>query len=269
MNMWRETGPGGMMKELEKAGLSEALIYKQGASGGQTAASVPNAPQATFQRGSAAGNVWAAGVQAAVADSAIEANKAQANKANAEADSIRGVAGTTGEAQISSLTQGIEESKARQALTEIQTQIGKTEAYIKTASAEDAIDRIKYDTQNALNKARSSMVEANIDEATQATKIDTIKQENTKIYLEQELLKATTDKTEATTQNIKQATQQIIQQMVEYKGTGAREDLKVFNEGVKIKLDAILKAQGLEIYDQSVKNQLFGTAIGLMKMTPH
>ena len=57
--------------------------------------------------------------------------------------------------------------------------------------------------------------------------------------------------------------------MVEYKGTGAREDLKVFNEGVKIKLDAILKAQGLEIYDQSVKNQLFGTAIGLMKMTPH
>ena len=214
MNMWRETGPVGMMKELEKAGLSEALIYKQGASGGQTAASVPNAPQATFQRGSAAGNVWAAGVQAAVADSAIEANKAQANKANAEADSIRGVAGTTGEAQISSLTQGIEESKARQALTEIQTQIGKTEAYIKTASAEDAIDRIKYDTQNALNKARSSMVEANIDEATQATKIDTIKQENTKIYLEQELLKATTDKTEATTQNIKQATQQIIQLII-------------------------------------------------------
>ena len=113
------------------------------------------------------------------------------------------------------------------------------------------------------------MVEANVDEATQATKIDTIKQENTKIYLEQELLKATTDKTEATTKNIKQATQQIILQMVEYKGTGAREDLKVFNEGVKIKLDAILKAQGLEIYNEAVKNQLFQTAIGLMKMTPH
>ena len=123
------------------------------------------------------------------------------------------------------MTQGIEESKARQALTEIQTQIGKTEAYIKTASAEDAI--------------------------------------------EQGLLKATTAKTEATTQNIKQATQQIIQQMIEYKGTGAREDLKVYNEQTRIKLDAILKAQGLEIYDQSVKNQLFQTAISLIKMTPH
>ena len=90
-----------------------------------------------------------------------------------------------------------------------------------------------------------------------------------KIYLEQELLKATTDKTEATTQNIKQATQQIIQQMIENKGTGAREDLKVYNEQTRIKLDAILKAQGLDIYDQSVKNQLFQTAIGLIRMTPH
>ena len=211
----------------------------------------------------------AAGVQGAIADSAIAANKAQANKANAEADAIRGVAGTTGEAQINSLAQGIEESKARQALTEIQTQIGKTEAYIKEATAEDAIDRIKYDTQNAINKARSSMVEANIDEATQAVKIDTIKQENAKMYVEIELLKATTDKTEATTKQIKQATQQIIQQMIEDKGRGAREDMKAYNEAVRIKIDATLKAAGLDVYDDAVKNQVFQTALGIIKMTPN
>ena len=90
MNMWRETGPVGMMKEYEKAGLNPALMYKQGGGSGSTAASVPAAPQATFQRGSAAGNVWAAGVQGAIAESQIEVNKAQADALRADAEAKRG-----------------------------------------------------------------------------------------------------------------------------------------------------------------------------------
>ena len=76
-------------------------------------------------------------------------------------------------------------------------------------------------------------------------------------------------KTEATTKQIKQATQQIIQQMVEDKGRGAREDMKAYNEAARIKIDATLKAQGLDIYGDAVKNQVFQTALGIIKMTPH
>lgn len=109
MDLWKKTGPGGMMKELKEAGLSPGLMYGMGGAGGQTAA-------ASGGQVSGGANANKGGNEAAVMGMGMQMELMKAQKENIEADTAnkKAEAGYTGGAKTANTEQGTKTSKAEE-----------------------------------------------------------------------------------------------------------------------------------------------------------
>ena len=141
MEMWNETNYGAQMKHMKEAGLNPALMYGMKGGGGATTGS---------QGGGSAsgGNAQMSKVMALEGmqmQSQIDLTKAQTNKVKAEEDSIRGVEGTTGNAQIKKLLAEVTTEGQKAGLTLQQA--------IKTAEEIGALSR-----DNSIKDADLEMV---------------------------------------------------------------------------------------------------------------
>lgn len=144
---WKQTGPVGQMEQLNKAGLNPALIYGDASGGGGTTGNVQAGATGTA---SAPGYGDASAYTGMGIQLATQLKLLQAQKENIEANTQKTIAETPGEGQtqakiateIGSLTQGIQSDKAKQALTEVQTQISQIELQIKTETKEDVSQQI-------------------------------------------------------------------------------------------------------------------------------
>lgn len=139
---WDYTNAENQVEHYKNAGLNVGLMYGGGGAGGATtggasggSASGGSAPQTASMQGMA----MALGQQA----SQIELNKALANKANAEATKTGGVDTTKTTTEIANLEQGIQNQKASQKLTEMQTSLTGIEYDLKNATFDDSMKILK------------------------------------------------------------------------------------------------------------------------------
>ncbi len=100
LDTWNKTNYGAQMKHLKDAGLNAGLMYGQSGGGGSTTGSQSGGSAASGQAAAPQQGEIAKMMDVGLMKSQIELQQTQAEKNKAEADSIRGEAGTTGEAQI-------------------------------------------------------------------------------------------------------------------------------------------------------------------------
>lgn len=125
MKMWEATNYSAQREQLEKAGLNPGLLYGMGGGGGATT----NAAQGQGTGGSQA--PAGGGEQIAMMQQGMQMQLMQAQKANIEADTQNKLAdipnkqltGANIQASTASLTQGINNAKAQEALTKIETSL--------------------------------------------------------------------------------------------------------------------------------------------------
>lgn len=130
MQLWNDTNYAAQKEQMKKAGLSPGLMYGTSGGGATTASATPgnvSAPQ-TKEPTASLGMGLQMG-QAALMQAQIEAIKAQ--KANTDADTQNKLAenpnipkaGVKLDTEVAALTQGIQNAKAQEELTKIQSSI--------------------------------------------------------------------------------------------------------------------------------------------------
>lgn len=204
LKLWQETNYPAQVQELEKAGLNPALLYGSRGGGGAT----------TGTPSGGIGGAQAPSVSPAeTAQMAIMSQQAQAdiNLKNAEAENIR--AKTPQEAplmtaQTQSLTQGVQNMQAQQALTEMQTTAQSIQNKIQGTTDEDQIAQIRSAAQQIQAQAQQAVRNNYIDQNTMDAKIKIVQGQMIGIYLQNQLTKAETG---LTTEQIQQVTNGIAQ----------------------------------------------------------
>lgn len=204
-DLWQKTSYVGQKEQLEKAGLNPALLYGGGGGGGATTGS----PSGGISGGHApegGGEIMGLMMQNAqlqLMKAQTEATKAQANKTNAETGNVA-AQGDVLHAQAASLTQGIQNQKAAQQLTEVQTQIANIDKNFANDSYEDRLSQITINLNRGIAILKSEQATGQVDAATVPQKIQILQNEaiastlqNTLTEVDTELKRAQTDKTKA------------------------------------------------------------------------
>ena len=186
----------------------------------------------------------------------LQAQLLEAQKDNIEADTEQkkvNTAKTAGvdteltKTQTNSLAQGIENQKAQKALTEVETNIAKIEAFNEKEMSEDKINGVMRQTELLEAQAAKAMVEAKIDQETINQKIGLIKAETIGKVLENQL----------TTQQITQVKQAVKNSIAEIHLKAGQLDVEVY----KAKLTKALGEAGLNLAQQKIVLDAIGTVI--------
>lgn len=155
LQMWKDTNYKAQVEQLEAAGLNPGLLYGMSGGGGTTTGSGAGASVTGAQSKGGGGEMLAlaqTGMGLAL-QRAQQANiEANTEKTKAEAAKIAGVDTELGQTQIQSLTQGIQNQKAQQKLTEIQTEIGKLDAEFLQGTINDRMKIIETSSQKMITE---------------------------------------------------------------------------------------------------------------------
>ena len=142
LEMWEKTNFSAQKEQMKKAGLNPALLYGMGGAGGATvgggAAQSGGSQQAPHGGGEIMGMMSLA-QQQQLNQANIELMKSQANLNNVEADKKKGVDTDNTKATTESIKQGINESEAREKLTNTENAIKEVELNIKQQTSENQI----------------------------------------------------------------------------------------------------------------------------------
>lgn len=250
-DMWDYTNYENQMKHMEAAGLNPALLYGSKGGGGATVGGGGASGVSGGQAPSGGGEIQGMGMMSAQ----LQLLKAQ--KDNIEADTANKQADTTNkpiqgkniEAQTSDLLQGVENKKAQQELTQVETEIAKIEQEVKGRSLEDTVRMIGAASEEIMQRVDALRMQNNITEATWKTRVDMIKTELIAMALENELTGAKIN-TEGMrpweiAQKIYQGWQSndISRQGADQTGTKMRHDAWIndVSESTKIPVDVIEK----------------------------
>lgn len=186
LQMWKDTSYGAQKEQMEKAGLNPALMYGMSGGGGTTTGSGATSSGGAAQAPSGGGEIMGM-LQMRAQEAQIELMKAQAKKTEVEANKIEGVDTKLGETQIASLTQGIENAKAVERMTEVETMLKEMEAEMVGQTMENNIAKIGLEMQ-IVNKQFEMMTRNNwIDENTKFEKINIVRGELAGILIDNKL----------------------------------------------------------------------------------
>jgi len=184
MKMWNETNYAAQIEQLKKAGLNPGLIYGEGGGGGATtggtlpsgkvsgATAQQSVPNPAMQQGMGITPITSAQIQLMKA----QARNLDADTANkpATGENIQAGTGKT-KAETESITQGIQNQKAQQALTQAQTKVTELQGTLLQGTLAQAIEKFKAETSTAIQQARIAMNEADISDETVKDKIKILK----------------------------------------------------------------------------------------------
>ena len=142
--------------------------------------------------------------QAQLNKAQIENINADTKKKEVEANKLAGVDTEVGRAQIANLLQGVENQKAQEVLTQVQTRIGNAEANIKEMSIDSSVRYLKGLADYQEKEVERLTYDNYVSKNTADTKINMANAELIKVYLENALTKAQTDNTMQMTEESKQ-----------------------------------------------------------------
>lgn len=206
LEMWKNTSYPAQVEMLKKAGLNPGLLYGMGGgggtttgAGGTTAVSGGNAPTGG---GELTGGM-AMMLQARMMQAQIDNINADTANKQAENPNIPKT-GKEIEARTLNFLQDIKNKEAQEALTKTQNRIFETDAKIKEATKEDAIDMIQWVALKTKEELHQASNQTYISQATKFTIIDTMKAnligsllQNKNIAKETELKTASIEKIQA------------------------------------------------------------------------
>lgn len=228
MQMWENTNYQAQVQKMKEAGLNPALLYGMSGGGGATtggvgagSASGGHAPQ-MMDMGSI--------TQAALAVAQSKLIEAQTKKTDAEREKLAGVDTEEAKTRIESLTQGVENQKASQALTKAQTIMQELNNRIGTITESDQTDYITYQTQKALKEVEIANHEEYVNRETREDRIKIIKEEAVGTMIQNALNQ---QKITESKQNVEASAQEILQKWEMVEQQGRNVDINQFREEIK------------------------------------
>lgn len=229
MRLWNETNYNAQVEQMKKAGINPGLMYGMSGGGGQTAAATPAQGVSGAHAPSGGGEIM--GMQLMAAQRGLI--EAQTKKTEAEAENLPKT-GANIEASTASLTQGIENAKAVQALTEVQTRIANIQAEVQGKTIDEAISTIQSISAHEETKAINAMTEANVNRDTAESKIEIMRQEAIGALIKNDVMRKGMELTDA---QINKMAADIMQkaQEIEISGKAQNTRQKEYELNYKIK----------------------------------
>lgn len=176
LEMWNATGYGAQMKQLKEAGLNPSLLYGKGGGGGQTiGGGIPSITGGVANNKTSAMEAVGMGLNIELQKAQIKAIEADANLKNTQAEKTGGVDTQKTTTEIQSLTQGIENQKAQQKLTQVQEAWTKLQTSISGETREDQVWEIRYQARKSKEVLDQLQMQNDITEATVKDKIKEIR----------------------------------------------------------------------------------------------
>lgn len=244
---WKATNFAEQRRQMERAGLSVGLMYKQGGSQGVSATppgqiqkrnvipmDVNSAMQMQFQ-------AQQLRLQQQQTEANVKNTNADTNLKNVQAQNqaAGGIEYEGKAATIENLKQQTENAKLQNELGQFEKTIKEVSANIAQETERDIIYQIKAAGSKMMDEARSAYAQANVDQATQDERIKQIEQTTKEQAMRMIIMKLSGDKlvmeTEETAQRISQITAEIEKTIKETENV----DAKTANEKQKILLDKI------------------------------
>lgn len=232
MKLWEDTNYAAQRKQLEKAGMSVGLMYKQGGPGGTTQATPGSVSGGTPERTNTLGMGLQMGMQLEMQKAQIEVAQSQARLNNVEADKRAGIDTTEGQQRVTNMQL---EAKAKE-----------IENNIKQETQASIISQIKTQGDKLMGEAKSAQAAGKLDQAAYQMRIKQIQQDVAEQQLRMTAIKAGIDKTLVET------------------AEGRAKINKIANEIVKLQADTVATKEGVRQKDEQLLNQ--ERAILLQKM---
>jgi hypothetical protein len=247
-DMWKKTNYPAQIEMMKEAGLNPSMIYGKGGAGGQTGGQGGGAAAGGSAAMPMMGNMG--GVDAMTA-SQIQVNKASAYKMEVEANKLKGVDTELVETNVLSLTQGIENQKAVQELTKVQTAIAEVTLKIQEASSNDQMESLYQAAQKAKEDVRSIWLRNNLDSATLDDKIKQVNSEMIGAGLKNILTRSQVNLTDAKITEVAASIDQKWEALIQ---SGDRVDIERFTQEIKAEFPSLMSVGGKlmnELYDMA------------------
>lgn len=243
--MWDYTSFPNQIKMLEKSGLNPALIYGMGGGSASTVGSQTGGQAAGGQAPQPQHMDISSIIQANTMAADIQLKKALADKATAEADKTRGIDTKVAEVTAASITEGINNLKAQQALMQAHTIGQNLSNMLEGESMDDQIKTMKWTAHKIEAESRKAKSEADVSEKTIDERISKIQAEAVVEWMKYNLMKSEVKLNEA---EAKKAAADIVQK---WTSLGLeREGLQLKERELKVKeFEAEIKANYPSVWE--------------------
>lgn len=216
---WDYTNYENQVKHMQNAGLNVGLMYGGAGQGGQSTAS--SGGSAAMGQAPQNNTPQMLGLM-----QQAQLNASQIEKINAETNKIKSETPTGGNLGDTN----IENTKADTLLKGINTEIAKIQKDIQEGGKEYSVLNIIANAEKAQYEARQGFVKANVDEKTQQTQINTIRQNYQNMITQKSLMESNINVNESQIKQIENAIENVNKQYL-------LNERGVINEETKTKLN--------------------------------
>lgn len=242
LEKFEKTGYEAQAEQLRDAGMNIGLMYGSAGQSGQSTSTASQSSQSVPNVQNNTGQYMAIGQQTALMNAQTKNIEADTKKKEVEANKLAGVDTNKTIAETNSLTQGIENQKALQALTEAETYLKEIAGIIAYNTTGEAVDLIKYNTERALHEVKSAKWAGNLSEATYNDKVKIVQQEAVNAVLKGGLMSSQAKLTDAQADKVANEIE------VMWENLSLGHD-KLLQEKDKVLIDAKLREAGLELQE--------------------
>lgn len=199
MEMWEKTNFSAQLEQMKKAGLSPGLMYGKGGAGGTTTGSASGSVTGGVapSGGREVQDMIGMGMQMQLLKAQKENIEADTNLKQTEATKRSGIDTQKIETEILDLTQGIENKKAQEAMTRVQTRLASIDETLKDRTLEDSIRAIGWQAEKVMQEMEQARFETNIKDETWRDKVQQVKADLIGTWLRNAMTKVQTQKTGA------------------------------------------------------------------------
>lgn len=237
LDLWERTGYGAQVKQMKDANVNPALLYGMKGGGGQTAnvatgnVGMGSSPSAGGEGMGMVENALAARMQ----DAQIENLEADTELKKADANKTAGVDTEESKSRIELNKAGVTEKGALTEMARAETILKRLEGEVQGETLDARIDRIEYETEQALTSLNRAKQQQYIEKSTMEDNIKKIKAEAVGAVLNNALTIAETQNTKADTNLKKQQTTESQERVTQIKSEIKKWSFEMAVEAAKLK----------------------------------